>query len=1025
MEESPMAEIRGKVVSATDNQPIPGVTVRIKDTDRGTITDIDGDFSIHASEGEILVFSFVGFLAQEIVVGNQSNIIVELEEDLQSLDEVIVVGYGTQNKRAVTGTVESVNYKEFEDRSYSDVSQSLAGKLPGVNITQGQGAPGSSPIIRIRGINSITAGTNPLYVVDGMPMENFDLNLISPQDIASVEVLKDASAAAIYGSRGSNGVILITTKLGEPGKTNISFTQEFGVQEVKRRVDLMNAQQFVDYYIDAHNNAWVAAGGNASDPNSVRDKVYQIPADFTDNPEIFGQGTDWQDVMFRTAPMTNTELSVSGGNDKTQYLFSGGYRDQTAVLDENYYKRLTLRSNIRQQVSEKISLGLNLTMAGIYDRTQGVQGKSDVVSLGLQSDPIFPVYNENGNLGFKDPNSEWYRFTEYSDLQLWHPYSLTREITGQRKTFNTLVNAFGEWEIIEGLKFRSSVNANLNNGRSHSYRNEGQKYGYSSYLNAQGNESSIFSLNWLTENTVHYERTAGEHSFNALLGYIAQKQRDEYNAVGAGNYPNDLVHTLNAGTVNSGTSTASEWSMLSYLARVNYDYNYRYFLTATVRRDGSSRFGSNTQWGYFPSVSAGWMMSEESFMQPISWINTMKLRVSYGLTGNNQIPNYGPVSLLDASNYTNSTDLLNGLSVSTVSNPNLKWEKTQQFNVGLDLMALNGALNFTANFYNSTTNDLLLNVPIPDITGFSTQLTNVGSVRNRGIELSVGVNEELGAILWNTSLNYSVNRNEVLKLGPDNSPIIYTDYVATVKTEVGQPISNFYGYIFDGVFNNQEEIADYPHHPSTSPGDPKVRDVNGDGEITEDDRTIIGNYQPDFTFGFTNSFGYKGFEFSFMLQGAYGGEIVNQLIRYNGIWNGGRNAFADVANYWRSENDPGDGEHFKPTIQPQGLQEKFSTYWVEDASYLRVRNIRLSYTLPTSWIAKTPINTARVYVNVDNAFLFTDYSNYDPENTTYTPTTYSGTSSSGASLPSGAMIGVDYGSYPVPRIITFGAKINF
>jgi TonB-linked SusC/RagA family outer membrane protein len=1027
-------QIRGKVTDAKEGQPLIGVTVKVKGAASGTNTDANGQFllNIPASGNTALVFSYVGYQSQEVPAQGQSELTVKLETTSKALGELVVVGYGTQSKRAVTGAVASIEYNKFKDRSFSNVTQALAGQLPGVNITQSQGAPGQSPNIRIRGISSITAGTTPLYVVDGLPMENFNLNNVNPQDIQSVEVLKDASSAAIYGSRGANGVIIVTTKLGKPGKATVNASYEYGLQDVNRPVELMDAQQFVQYYVDAHNNAWVASGPgrSVSDPNSVRGRQYQIPVDFLTNPQQFGKGTDWQDVMFRTAPSHNAQLSVSGGTEKTQYLFSGGYLDQQAVLDQNYYKRLSVRSNIRHQVSDKVSIGLNLSFAGIYDRTDGTLGKSDVVSLGLQSDPIFPVYNENGNLGFKDPNSTWYRFAQYSDLQLWHPYSLTREIDKQNKSFNTLGTAFLEYNIINGLKFRTSASGNLYNTRYNSYRNKNQKYGYSSALEAEGSVNSSFMLNGLTENTLTYDKQFDQHGLTVLLGYTVQKQRDEYSAQTSGAYPNDLVPTLNAGMPTSGTSTATEWAMLSYLARVNYNYRNRYFLTAAVRRDGSSRFGPSSRWGYFPSVSAGWLLSDESFMKDVSWISNLKLRASYGVAGNNQIPNYGPISLLGSQNYVHGNDLANGLYITNIQNPDLRWEKTTQLNAGVDVGLFDDRLSLSAEFYRSTTKDLLLNVPIPDISGFATQLTNIGKMRNTGFELNLSSQNLRGQFSWSTDFNLSLNRNKVLQLGPGNAPIIYTDYVVTVKTEVGQPISNFYGYIFDGVYNTPEQIAKTPHDPTTAPGDPIVRDVNGDGQITEADRTTLGNYQPDFVSGITNTFSYKGFSFSFMLQGSFGGEITNQLIRYNGIWNGGRNAYAEVANYWRSPENPGDGKHFKPTIEPKGLQEKFSSYWVEDATFVRIKNINLSYALPQKLMARTPIKSARVYVNAENVRLFSKYLNYDPENTTYPATNYSttGTSNTGVAssvMPPGAMIGVDYGSYPVPRVITFGAKLEF
>jgi len=1024
--------VKGRVNGISDTDLLPGVSVVIKGTQRGTTTNSEGAFQIEVpGPSTVLVFSFVGYKSVEETVGNRAEISVKISPENKSLEEVVVVGYGTQSKRAVTGSVISVNYDKFKDRSFSNVTQSLAGTMPGVNISQSQGAPGSSPVIKIRGVSSITAGTNPLIVVDGVPLENFNLNLINPQDIESVEVLKDASSAAIYGSRGSSGVILVTTKMGKPGKMSVSANVEYGTQKVGRQIKMMDAQQYIETYVDAKNNAWMAQGGKAADPNSVRPATLKIPEDFTTNPGQFGKGTNWQDVMFRTAPSFNAQVSVSGGTEKTQYMFSGAYLDQTAVLDNNYYKRLSLRSNIKTAINSKVTIGLNLGITAIFDRTDGTQGKSDVISLGLQSDPIFPVYNENGNLGFRDPNSTWFRFTSYADMNLWHPYSLTREVDKGKKSFNTLGTAFLEYNILDDLKFRTSLSGNLFNTRNSFYWNDKQKYGYSAVLAAQGNAGDAYMLNWLSENTLTYDKKIGDHAFTGLLGYSIQKQRDESMYVAANNFPNDLVHTLNAGTVTAGNTSASEWSLLSYLARLQYNFKNKYFFAGTIRRDGMSRFGADNKWGYFPSVSAGWLISDEAFMSGVSAVNNLKLRASYGVTGNNQIPNYGSISLLGAAPYVNGSTLANGLKVSGLANSGLKWEKTDQFNIGIDLGLFNNRINLSAEFYNSITRDMLLFVPIPDITGFSSQLSNIGKMRNRGVEFNISSKNLTGNFTWTTDFNISRNRNKVLQLGPGNAPIQYVDNVVTVRTEVGQPVSNFYGYVFDGVFNNQAQIDAYPHHASTTPGDPKVRDVNGDGKISDADRTILGNYQPDFTAGITNTVGYKGFEFSFLFQGSFGGEIANNNVRYLGTWDNGRNFFASMYNYWRSESEPGDGTHFKPTVNYLGLQKQFSSYWVEDASFVRLRNVRISYGLPSKWTNKIKVNNARIYVNAENVHLFSKYTGYDPENTTYGTTSYSssmetsGSYSSGNAPVPGAFQGVDYGSYPLPRTITVGIKADF
>lgn len=1017
---------------------LPGVNITIKGTTKGTNSDASGHFKIEVpTENTTLVFSYVGYVKQEVVVGNRTVFNISLALELQSLDEVVVVGYGTQSKRAVSGAVSSVGFKQFQDRSFSNVTQALSGQIAGVNISQSQGAPGVSPIIRIRGVSSITAGTNPLFVVDGVPLENFNLNMVNPQDIESVEVLKDASSAAIYGSRGANGVILVTTKLGKAGKTTFSVGYESGVQSVERRVKMMDAQQWINYYIDAHNNAWVdlnPAKNKASDPNSVRGSVYKIPDEFLTNPQQFGKGTDWQDVMFRVAPSQNVQFSASGGTDKTQFMFSAAYLSQDAVLDENYYKHLSLRSNIKHQLSNKFTIGLNLGVTGIFDRTDGTQGKSDVVSLGLQSDPIFPVYNENGNIGYRDPNSVWNKYVAYNDLNLWHPYSLTRYIHKQNKTFNTLATGFLEYKILDDLKFKTSISANLYNTRYNSYRVNKQGYGYSGILPAEGYSTSGYSLNWLSENTLNYDKSFGDHNLALLLGYSVQKQRNEFASITSGNFPNDLVETLNAGVVSGGFTNASEWAMISYLARAQYNYLNRYFFTAAIRRDGSSRFGANSRWGYFPSVSGAWVVSDENFMKDIRAINNLKFRVSYGMSGNNQIPNYGSTSLLSSSNYVSGSTLASGLAISNIANTNLQWERTTQFNLGLDLKLLNNRIGLSAEYYNSTTNDMLLNVPVPDITGFSTQLTNIGKMENKGVELNLNTqNVQTPKFSWSTDFNFSSNRNKVLQLGQNNAPITYTDFVVTVKTEVGQPISNFFGYVVDGVFKNQAQVDATPHYSTTKPGDPIIRDVNGDGKITVDDRTTLGNYQPDFMAGITNNFSYKGFDLSFMFQGSFGGEIVNQNFRYSGFWNNGRNMYAGVANRWRSESDPGDGTHFRATLGLTGLQDQFTSLWVEDASFVRLKNIRVSYTIPSSITQKLHLKTARVYVNAENVYLWSKYTNYDPENTTYNASNFSGeangNSSSGlnasGNAPNGAFIGVDYGSYPIPRVITIGAKIDF
>lgn len=994
------------IITDKSGEPIIGANILVKGTSIGTITDINGKFSLEVPKNAEIVVSYIGYQEQKIDVRDKSTIKVGLQEDTKILDEVVVVGYGIVKKSDLTGAVSSITSDQIKERSNANVMSSLSGQIAGVQIQQTQGAPGYAPAIKVRGISTITAGATPLYVIDGFPLENADLSVVNPQDIASIEVLKDASSAAIYGSRGANGVVLITTKGGKEGKTKVEANYEFGMQKLTRKVDMMDSQEFIQYYVDAHNNSWIANGGKASDPNSARPSSYQIPQEFLDEPGKFAT-TDWQDVLFRTGQSQNAQLSVSGGSDKTQFRLSGSYLNQQGIVDRSFYERMSIRSNVTHKILPNLKVGVNLAFSRIHSRIYGTGGKSDAVSLSLQNDPIFPVYNENGNYGFKDPESEWYRFVPYS-LQLWHPYAITREINKSDITMNTIVSMFMEYNFLKHFTFKTSLNATNNDRRYQDFRNQGQKYGWSAVQVAEANDDTYRTYNWLFENTLNYDQTFGKHSLNVLLGYSAQKNNYEETTLTAQSFPNNMVHTLNAGTPTAGASNASNWSMISYIGRANYSYDNKYLMTATLRRDGCSRFGENNRWGYFPSASVAWKVSEEEFIKNLSWISNMKIRASYGVTGNDQIDNYGSIGLLSQNQYAYGTTLTPGLYTSTISNPDLKWEKTGQFDLGLNVGLFGNRIYFEADYYYSKTQDLLLNVPVPAITGYTQQLTNIGRVRNAGLEFLLNTKNLVGDFKWETSFNISMNRNKVLKLGPNNSPI-YINNWGTTKTEIGQPVANYYGYIFDGVFKNQEEVDNYPHVSSTTPGDPIVRDVNNDGVIDDNDRTVIGNAQPDFTYGLTNTFTYKNFDLTVVLQGSEGNEIMNSSTRFLKYYNGNRNGYKEIVNYWKSESNPGDGIHFKPYLNYPGLQTQFSSYWVEDGSFLRISNVRLGYNFPEKLLKKTPFSTARLYVNVDNLHVFSKFVGYDPENSVFTDALNTGN---------------DYGAYPIPMTITFGVKVG-
>jgi len=1016
-------------VSDNNGQPLVGVNILVKGVSQGTITDINGKYSINAASNAQIKFNYVG-CNENIQNVNGRTVINVVMTESAALEEVVVVGYGQVKKRDLTGSVASFGADKLKDRPYGNALQSLSGQVSGVQITQSQGAPGMAPSIKVRGASSINAGTTPLYVIDGIPLEDntirsgdgsssssnleFNrnpLNNINPNDIESIEVLKDASSAAIYGSRGANGVVIISTKQGKAGKTKIDASYEYGISTVNRRIEMMNAQDWMAFETAARNNTWATT--LKSNPSATRGNNTKIPTEFSDPAWLdrIGNGTDWQDVLFRTAYSHNIQLSASGGNEKTQFMISGGYLNTQGVVDQNEYNRITLRSNIKHKINNKFTVGVNIGLTRTNDASFGTAGKSDATSLSLQSDPIFPLYVETGSLGFKDPTSIWNTFVKYG-FQLWHPYSLTREMTKKKITNVTTVNSFAEWNILNGLTFKTAMSANIEGTNYSSYWNEGQKWGYSGWVNATGNFITMQSFNWISENTFNYNRTFNKvHVISALAGYTAQRQRYDYSDMTSGSFPNDMVQTLNAGKVTSGNTSAQEWSLESYLARATYAYKDKYLASAAIRADGCSRFGANNRWGYFPSGSLGWRMKEEEFMQSLTWIDNLKLRLSYGQTGNNQIPNYGSVGLLGYSSYVSGGTVIQGIYTNTFPDRNLKWEKTAQTNLGLDGTVLNQRINFSFDVYYSKTRDLLLNVPIPALTGFLSTLTNIGELENKGAEFSLSTKNLVGAFTWTTDFNISCNRNKVLKLGANNAPILLTVNDAISKTEVGQPIGNYYGYVFDGVIMSQAELDSkaYPVWPGSEAGDPKIRDVNGDKKIDSNDRTILGNYQPDFSWGMTNTFRYKGIELSVMLTGVQGAEIMNQQARFLKTFNGDRNAYKYVTNYWKSDADPGNGKIFKPRVTQNTVQSLSSSYWVEDGSFIRVKNIRLGYNLPSNLSSKLKISGAKIYINMENVYVSSKYSNYDPEGSTY---------------QAGVLVGFDYGAYPNPFVTTAGITIN-
>jgi len=1053
-------------VKDTKGEPIIGATVMVKGTATGTITDFDGNFSLDATDGANLEISYVGYQSQQIKAISGKLLAVTLKEDTEILDEVVVVGYGTQRKRDVTTSIASVRASDLKGQPVSSMAEAMAGKMPGVQITQGTGAPGSSLQIKVRGTGTITAGTSPLYVVDGVPLAKDQLNTFNMNDVESIEVLKDASSAAIYGSRGSNGVVLITTKKGTSGKTTVTYGGYYAWQSVSKKIDMLDAYEYAELAYDARNNTYVdkmesinrkrIAAGNSplpfsiSDNNALRlknsgnDYNTIVPMELI--PYLNGTpgltNTDWQDEIYRTAGMQNHTVSASGGSDKIKYYVSLDYLNQDGIIINSDFKRYGARLNL--DVSEgifKFGITLNPSLTienkvnsdGAYNSNGG-----GVVASALHSSPIFPVYNDDGSFCFAQ--NSWSADTETimddgsikrgnSQTQVWNPVALAMLQKDEKKASRIFGNIYGEVAFLPSLKYRANFGVDLYNDSEDTFRPStiplsNTKGNPESIPEATSQTSRIY--NWVFEQTLSYNKNFGGHSVSVLGGWTMQYQRDESNYAFANGFIINSIPTLNAGTVTRGNSNASEWSLLSALARIQYNYLGKYMITGALRADGASRFGKNNRWGYFPSVSLGWRISEEKFMNSLEFIDDLKLRVSYGLTGNFNIPNYGAQGELAYYSYVlggSSPDAIKGAAPKSMPNPDLKWEKTAQVNVGFDATLFKNRLTLGLDLYNSNTYDLLLNVPVPMTTGYTTRLENIGKVNNKGIEFNISTNHQMGDVTWSAYFNISKNINEVKALGPGNADIISSGSVGNAYfiTRVGEPIGSYYLPVVEGVYKNQAEVDASLHYvdsPSnygladTKPGDFKFKDVNGDGilDISDTDRAIVGNYMPDFTYGFGANIAWKGIDLGVIFQGVYGNEILNLSRRYFYNHEGNMNNYKGALDRWKSEDNPGSGMNVRANRVSKGQNGTTSTWHVEDGSYLRIKNISLGYTFPMSLVNKVCLQAARIYCSIQNPFTFTRYEGYNPEVSNRNSVTTNGE---------------DYGVYPLARTISLGVNLTF
>ncbi len=1024
--------IRGKVTTL-NGEPVPGVSILVPGSTQGTTTDIDGNYTVNiSSEANLLQFSFIGMKTQTVNIANRTVVNIQMEDETIGLEEIVAIGYGTQRKSDVTTAVSSVTSENLKDRSSLNFGESLAGQIPGMIVQQTNGLPGGEGLsIRIRGTGSITQSNSPLYVIDGYPMEGGAFRLVNPSDIESIQILKDASSTAIYGSRGASGVVIITTKKGKSGKPVINFNTYVGVQQREKELEMMNRDQYVDWFIDGRNQAWLDANiisadpdkspHKTTDPNSRRklypsaSTQYVIPDgtggylyNFLDPASVATMpDTNWQKLLFRDALMQQYELSVSGGMDKTNYIISGSYTNQDGIVINTDYERFNFRSNVSTNLMDRLNVGMQL-MAYYVNGNEQANGKDAPIMYAMNLPPIYPLRNEDGSYG------SMVRNPEILAGDVANPIGIANEILNHRKRHGWLGTIYADFDILKNLKYQININGGVQDNIDKGFQPSFIDLDASKAPRpAEASNERWTDRDWVVENTLTYTNLfADKHQVTALAGYTTQFHGSEHMRGEARGFPNDNIQTLNAGTMYSLTSDESEYSMISYLGRVNYAYDNRYLLTATVRSDGSSRFGQKKKWGTFPSLSAGWRISQEKFMQEIEAISDLKLRASYGISGNNRIGNYSSIGLLSTGFYPLGDNLVNTVNPSSMSNPYLGWERTSQYNVGFDLGMFNNRIRLEADFYDSQSIDLLMDVPVPAITGYTSQMQNVGKVENKGMEFVVNTVNFTGDFSWETNFNISFNKNEVLEVGPDARPLYGSAPNASNSfiTKPGYPIASFYGYVYEGVFMSQEDLDLYPHLQADKIGDGKYKDVNEDGVLDENDRTILGDNNPIFTAGLSNTFNYKNLSLNVQLNGSYGAEVYSFYRRMIGIYHGDRNGMIEQLDRWKSPEEPGDGIHFRPTRTPSGWQRTPSSAWVQDASYLRVRNVSLSYDFSKAITQKIHLSGLRLYVTGTNLYTFTDYVGFDPE-----------TSSQGDGLSKGG----DYLGYPPARSFIFGANITF
>lgn len=1028
-------EVAGKVTGMATGEPLPGVNILEKGTSNGVVSDVEGNYRLTVSEGATLVFSSVGYETEEVEVGSRSVIDVALFEDVQQLQELVVVGYGTQKKADVTGSIAVMDAEKLNERPIARIDQAMIGQMSGVRVKQTSGIPGQGFSIQVRGTGSISANNQPLYVIDGFPLEVSEqtgsggfqngnpLTNLNPNDIESIQVLKDAAAGAIYGSRGSNGVVIITTKQGKVGKPQISFNTYVGWNETVKKLDVLSAEEWVDRHLEHINYFWVrdfgADGATSSQTNEERRALYNslnpgnpVGADeylvnYMYDDRWLEEGhpgldyVDWQDLFFRKGLVQNYQISAQGGNEITRYYVSGDYLNQEGIALGVNYERFSARANVEVSPTDKLRFGLNISPSYSILQDPNVEGKDAITHIIVGMNPV--VESETGpyltNVG---------EYTRYAwGTSRVSPLAEAQNVDRGSKIFRTISTAFVEYEALPGLRLRSSLNFDIHSANNYRFtpsfvtRNR----------TASGSESGYTRINFVNENTANYSLSVGSHNFELLGGFsYSSFQFEDFSLSGTG-FASDDVPTLNAATSISGSTGESKNVLISYFGRIQYDFNSRYLFSASVRRDGSSKFGNETKWGIFPSVSAGWRVSEETFMQDVGFFDDLKIRASWGLAGNNGVGDYAHISRLAYANYSYGGALANGQAPANFANPDLSWESSETLDVGLDMGILENRIYASFDYYTKRNTDLLLDIPVPTASGFSRALTNIGEVMNRGWEVELTTQNLVGEFNWSTNVNLSYNENEVLQLGPNNTPIFGGAWDITHNIlEVGRPMYTLYVVQQDGLLTTEDIENGYPTYGTQEAGDPKYVDINDDGTIDADDRTYSGHPNPDYIWGINNTFNFRGFDLSVLVQGQWGGVIYSTFGR--GMYRTGMGAIENTLGKTRDRVRWVEGQELtaedvagKERKSPSTFGRIKNTDWLYPNDYWRIRNITLGYDLGRLFNSDL-ISGARIYATAENWFGGDEYEGgFNPEAVNNE--------------------GDDYGAFPLSRSIIFGLNLRF